>query len=247
LVSEPLAECIVETADVEAISQLLLNPSAQIRENTLDQLIIDAKSVPEWHEPLVMRPKLPFGAISKIAEYVAVSLIEVLAQRNDIDNELRQDLEARVQKRLMGENASNGEQQLETLDELEHKLRQLHASDDLTESYIRNHTDQSERNVVILSLAILADIPTIISRRIFVSRSAKAIMSLGWKAGVSAALATRIQSTVGDIPADHWVLPDEHEEYPFTEREMQWQLALFLDQEEDAETHDEKTLEMSVM
>ncbi len=245
-VSEPLAECIVETADVEAISQLLLNPSAQIRENTLDQLIVDARSIPEWHEPLVMRPKLPFGAISKIAEYVAVSLIEVLAQRNDIDVELREDLETRVRKRLMAEDSSDGEQQPETLDELECKLRQLHARDDLTETYIRDHSDQSERNVVILSLAILADIPTIISRRIFVSRSAKAIMSLGWKAGLSAALVTRIQGTIGDIPADHWVLPDEHEEYPFTEREMQWQLALFLDQEENAETQDEQTLEMSV-
>jgi len=72
-VSEPLAECIVESADIEAISHLLLNPSAQIRENTLDLLITGAEHVPEWHEPLIMRPELPTDAIHKIAEFVATS------------------------------------------------------------------------------------------------------------------------------------------------------------------------------
>ncbi len=245
-VSEPLAECIVETADVEAISHLLLNPSAQIRENTLDQLITSAKDVSEWHEPLVMRPKLPFGAIRKIAGFVAGSLIEVLSQRNDIDDELREDLELRVQKRLAEENSAGGDELVESLDEMEKKLRQLHAIGNLTEGFIRERSDHGDRDGVILALAILADISTVISRRIFISLSAKAIMSLGWKAGVSATLATRIQSSVGNISASHWVLPNEDEDYPFTISEMEWQLALFLDQEENAQSQDEKSLEMSV-
>ncbi len=245
-VSEPLAECIVETADVEAISHLLLNPSAQIRENTLDQLISSATDVPEWHEPLVMRPKLPFGAIRKIAGFVAGSLIEVLSRRNDIDDELREDLELRVQKRLAEENPAGGDEPVESLDEVEKKLRQLHAIGNLTESFIRVRSDHGDRDGVILALAILADIPAVVSRRIFVSLSAKAIMSLGWKAGVSATLVSRIQSTVGNISAEHWVLPNEDEEYPFTASEMEWQLALFLDQEESARIQDGKSLEMSV-
>jgi len=245
-VSEPLAECIIETADVDAISQLLLNPSAQIRENTLDQLIEGAREISEWHEPLVLRPKLPFGAIRKIAGFVAGSLLDILSQRNDIDDELRQDLERRVQKRLAEENSGEEDQLSETLDVMEKKLRRLHLDGGLNETYIRNYTDQNDRNVIILSLAIMAEVPPVISRRIFVSHSAKAIMALGWKAGISAALATRIQSSVGNIPAEKWILPDEEENYPFTPREMQWQLALFLDQEENEELPQAQRLEMSM-
>ncbi len=234
-VSEPLAQSIIETTDVEAISQLLLNPSAQIRENTLDRLIADAKDVSEWHEPLVLRPKLPFGAIRKIAEFVAGSLIDVLSQRHDIDDELREDLECRVRKRLVEENLSGDEHASRPLEEIEAELRELYARGGLTEDYLKQFTDKGERDVIILSMAVLAEIPTIVSRRIFASLSAKAIMSLGWKAGLSASLSARIQNTIGGIPAENWILPDENEEYPFTQREMQWQLALFLDQDEAGE------------
>lgn len=240
-VSEPLAQSIVETTDVEAISQLLLNPSAQIRENTLDRLIADAKDKSEWHEPLVLRPKLPFGAIRKIAEFVAGSLIDVLSQRNDIDDELREDLECRVRKRLEEENSPGDEDASRPLEEIELELRERHARGGLNEDYLKLYIEKGERDIFILSMAVLAEVSTIVSRRIFASLSAKAIMSLGWKAGLPASLSARIQNTVGNIPAEDWILPDENEEYPFTAREMQWQLALFLDQEE-SET---QSLEMS--
>ena len=244
-VSEPLAQSIVETTDVEAISQLLLNPSAQIRENTLDRLIADAKDIPEWHEPLVLRSKLPFGAIRKIAEFVAGSLIDVLSQRHDIDDELREDLESRVRQRLEEENSAGDEHASRRLEEIEAELRELYAHGGLVEDYLRQYIDKGERDVIILSMAVLAEVSTIVSRRIFASLSAKAVMSLGWKAGISASLSSRIQNTVGNIPEEDWILPDENEEYPLTDREMQWQLALFLDQEESVDESEGQSLEMS--
>jgi len=221
-VSEPLAECIVESADIEAISHLLLNPSAQIRENTLDLLITGAKDIPEWHEPLVIRPELPTGAVHKIADFVATSLLEVLSQRHDIDDDLRAELECRVQQRLSDETCSGEEQSSETFDAIECRLRQLHAFGDLSEDYIKDHIERADRNVVILSLAVLADIPLVVSRRIFVSLSAKAIMSLAWKAGISAALAAKIQMTVGNIPTDAWILPDDNDPSPKTKCNGNW-------------------------
>ncbi len=244
-VSEPLAQSIVETTDVEAISQLLLNPSAQIRENTLDRLIADARDISEWHEPLVLRPKLPFGAIRKIAEFVAGSLIDVLSQRHDIDDELREDLEFRVRKRLEEENLPGDEDASRPLEEIEAELRELYARGGLVEDYLKQYIEKGERDVIILSMAVLAEVSTIVSRRIFASLSAKAIMSIGWKAGISASLSARIQNMVGNIPAEDWILPDENEEYPFSPREMQWQLALFLDQEENVDDSEAQNLEMS--
>jgi len=124
------------------------------------------------------------------------------------------------------------EQPSEPFDVIECRLRQLNAFGNLTEDYIKDHIERADRNVVILSLAVLADISPSLARRIFVSLSAKAIMSLAWKAGVCAALAAKIQMTAGNIPADDWILPNDNEEYPLSEDEMQWQLALFLEQEE---------------
>ena len=224
---------------------MLLNPCAQIRENTLDRLIDGAKDISQWHEPLVLRPKLPFGAIRKIADFVAGSLIDLLSQRHDIEDELREELEDRVQQRLAQENAASQGETSRPLEKIELELRELNARGGLNEDYLKQYIDQADRDVIILSLAVLADIPTIITRRIFASLSAKAIMSLGWKTGMSASMSTKIQSTVGNIPAEDWILPNDDGEYPFTPREMQWQLALFLEQEESADEGGQKNLEMS--
>lgn len=245
VVSEPLAECIIETADVQAITHLLLNTNAQIRENTLDQLIGDARDVPEWHEPLVLRPLLPSAAIRKIADFVAGSLLETLSKRNDLDDDLRADLEYRVLKRLAIDDCPHDDATPQELEKLESELRNLHAMGELNEGHIGEFLDKNDRNAMIVSLAILADLSVFVSRRIFVSQSPKALMSLGWKAGLSAAVSTKIQSTVARLPANDWILPNDEGEYPFTESEMQWQLALFVDQEDVLASQDQENLAMS--
>ncbi len=83
-VGEKLADAIAASSDKDAISHLLGNKSAQIREETLDQLIDRAPDYPEWHEPLVERPKLPPTAAGKLARFVAENLISVLERRKDI-------------------------------------------------------------------------------------------------------------------------------------------------------------------
>lgn len=55
-VGETVSHAISECNDVEAISDLLANPSVQIREETLDSLIEGAPTVTIWHKPLVNRP-----------------------------------------------------------------------------------------------------------------------------------------------------------------------------------------------
>lgn len=84
-VSHRVADAIARTDDIEAIAVLLGNSSAQIREETLDQLLERAPRCESWHRPLVQRPKLPGSAIRKLAQFVAVSLVEVLQRRPDLD------------------------------------------------------------------------------------------------------------------------------------------------------------------
>lgn len=63
-VSEPVTEAIVESPDRDAVTALLANPSAQIREETLDRIIDAAPDQEPWHTPLVHRGELSVRAIA---------------------------------------------------------------------------------------------------------------------------------------------------------------------------------------
>ena len=84
-VGEEVSHAIVGSGNVDAITALLKNGSAQIREETLDAIIDAAPGQVSWHEPLVHRRALSSKAALRIAEFVAQSLIQALARRSDLD------------------------------------------------------------------------------------------------------------------------------------------------------------------
>lgn len=99
-VGEKLADAIAASSDKDAISHLLGNKSAQIREETLDQLIDRAPDYPEWHEPLVERPTLTPTAAGKLARFVAENLISVLERRKDLKKDQLDAVREVVQRRI---------------------------------------------------------------------------------------------------------------------------------------------------
>ena len=99
-VSESLSDAIVQGNDKDAITLLLGNPSAQIREETLDALIEKAPAVEKWHAPLVKRPKLPFRAALSLARFVAENLMATLQQRDDLPPETLSDIKDIVARRI---------------------------------------------------------------------------------------------------------------------------------------------------
>ncbi|WP_341703174.1 DUF2336 domain-containing protein [Ferrovibrio sp.] len=102
--SAGVSDAIVATRDVSAVAALLANDSAQIREETLDLILDTAPSHEQWHEPLVQRPNLPGKAAKRIAGFVAASLLNRLASRQDLPAdtlaEVRQVMEQRLDVKL---------------------------------------------------------------------------------------------------------------------------------------------------
>ncbi|MDX1484689.1 MAG: DUF2336 domain-containing protein [Alphaproteobacteria bacterium] len=86
-VSGAVSDAIVKTRDEGAVAQLLANPSAQIREETLDWVVESSRSVDAWQMPLAKRPRLPRRAIAKLSEFVADSVLAMLHRRDDLDSE----------------------------------------------------------------------------------------------------------------------------------------------------------------
>src|SRR5258707_8955517 len=99
-VAMPVTDAIGASDDIAAITALLDNPSAQIREELLDQLIERAPPTVAWHRPLVQRPRLPGGAALRLARFVALNLLAVLRERRDFDPETTRELAATVMRRV---------------------------------------------------------------------------------------------------------------------------------------------------
>ena len=73
-----ISDAIVASEDRSAVTALLSNSSAQVRESTLDKLVSQAAEVVEWHEPLVDRPELSRQSVEVLAGFVARSLLAKL-------------------------------------------------------------------------------------------------------------------------------------------------------------------------
>ena len=98
---EPVvSDAIAASADGTAIRALLANPSAQIREATLDVLVARSVNHPDWHEPLVRRPSLPPRAAHMLSELLATHLLAELATRADLPPSLAEELRRRIAVRL---------------------------------------------------------------------------------------------------------------------------------------------------
>ncbi|WP_395458549.1 DUF2336 domain-containing protein [Azospirillum melinis] len=99
-VSASVADAIARSDDEAAVTALLGNPSAQIREETLDRILDQAPQHEPWHSPLVRRPRLPARAVARLASFVADKLLKVLQDRDDLDPEATRGLVEAVRQRV---------------------------------------------------------------------------------------------------------------------------------------------------
>ena len=99
-VGATVVDAIAASNDASAIAVLLINPSAQIREETLDRIIDRAADNEPWHGPLVRRPRLPARAAARLATFVADSLLQVLRTRTDLGPDAARQVAESVRHRL---------------------------------------------------------------------------------------------------------------------------------------------------
>ncbi|OSQ38909.1 DUF2336 domain-containing protein [Thalassospira mesophila] len=251
--SERLSDAIAASTDTDAISHLLGNKSAQIREETLDQLIDRSPDIPQWHEPLVQRPALGPTAAGKLARFVAQNLISVLERRKDLKEDqlamVRKVVERRIEagefvvppaRAGKGEKASakgggakepknvaseHAPESNET--ESYQQALDLHAKGKLTDARISTAITENDVKFARAALAVRAGIPTEAVAKVLNTHSAKGVVSLAWKAGLPADLAVKIQIKLGHVPPGQALNPRSGNNYPLSEDDMRWQLEFF--------------------
>jgi uncharacterized protein (DUF2336 family) len=230
-ISETVSDAIVGTANTAVISALLANPTAQIREATLDSLVAQSEEQTDWQAPLVRRPHLSPRAQRMLSEIVTGHLLETLAARTDLDpkvaNSMRSALERSAARQAWHDApaeppANEGAPLAKARAQALSQAGRLN-DDAIVEALRRNATQEATA-----MLAVKAKVPVAVIERACALRTAKGIVSLAWKAGLTVQTAVVLQVALAHLPPDMTLRPGRDGSFPMTEDEMRWQLA-FLD------------------
>jgi uncharacterized protein (DUF2336 family) len=219
-----VSDAIVDAANCDAIGALLANPSAQIREATLDALVARAAQQKEWQEPLVRRPCLPERAARALAEIVTSHLLEVLLAREDLDPALAYELRDRLKPAPPPISLDRTEQDELTARAMLAKASALRDTGQLNGDTILLAAHAGDFNLVNAMLAVKAGVPLTVIERASVLRSAKGLVSLSWKAGLSMRVALALQTVVARLEPDAVLRPLAEGGFPMSVQEMRWQL-----------------------
>jgi len=200
--AEPVAEAIAGTGETEAVTALLRNASAAIREATLDRLAEAAEDRPAWQAALVRRPRLPPAAARALGALLAGHLLALLAARTDLPAGLAETLAPRLAARM------------------EATARDQDAA--------RAAAEAGDRAAIERLLAEASGFGPARTEAALALRSPRAIAALCWAAGWDAGLAELVQTTLG-VPRARIVRANAEGSWTLSEAELQWQRELIED------------------
>lgn len=216
-VTDALVSAAVDApAEVSAISALLANDSAQIREETLDRILERAPAVPAWHAPMVGRRTLPQRVLRQLAGFVAGSLLEMLQRRPDLDPDTARAIAAEVERRLTEDKPDPASGVADRADAVP-----------VGEEAIAAAIARGHHRGVIEALARDAGLAVAQVEKILRSQSPKGVTALAWKAGLPARLALQLQLRIAGISPRNALNPRDGLDYPLSEQEMLWQIRFF--------------------
>lgn len=224
-VSAPVSDAVVATLDIPAVAALLVNPSAQIREEALDRIIENAEGIEDWHRPLVVRSDLSLRAVRRIAGFVALALLEILEQRTGLDIQTSAEIKKRVRERIQAEDLSEDSAQRTT--QAKERVAQALRAGHLDDEFVASAIEANDRTGVVHALAELAKVAPFAVERVLAARSGKGATALAWKAGLQMRTALKLQTLMLKLPAHEIVPARNGVDFPLTPDEMNWHLGYF--------------------
>lgn len=222
-VSAAVSDAIVGTEEEPAVAALLANPSAQIREDTLDLIVERAPPRTSWHAPLVARPVLPTRAARRIASFIAEALLKKLQKRSDLDPEAKAAVASEVRKRLDAEKEDDEADDNESPEAI---AKRMMDAGELDEDTISFALSEGKRGFVLAALALKSKIKPEIVDKILSARSAKGVTALAWKAGMGPRFGAQLQMRLGGISPKQ-VLSARGGDWPLSPEDMKWHLEFF--------------------
>ena len=222
--SGDICDAIASTLEIPAVSSLLANENAQIREETLDNIINEAQSnnIQEWHEPLAKRPNLSIRAMKRIAGFVASSLVDTMITLNHLEPDQGEELLKRVRSRIKDEEPESDDQR-----SLAEQAADLYERGVIDDEFIQNAIKNKQRELVIQSLILMSGLPDASVRAILNKKRGSLIVALIWKAGLTMRTALEVQSELARVPNEDFVNAKNGIDFPMTQDQMEYEIALY--------------------
>jgi len=213
--TESLTDRLTRLADDAAILTLLSNSSASLRESTVSALIARAQDRPDMQAALARRPILSQQAMVALAAIVTDDVVGDLAARADLPPRTATELRVRLTHRSQAEQG-------------ERRARPAEPSitGKGTEEVFLAAAARSDFAGCAESLAARGGWNPDALRRLAQLLSAKALISIAWKAGFSPAVAIPVQVVLGGLPSHAVLRPAVPGAWPLCEQEMRGQLQL---------------------
>lgn len=222
--SGDICEAIASTLEIPAVSNLLANKNAQLREETLDNIINEAQkqNIEELHEPLATRPNLSIRAMKRIATFVASSLVDRMLGNNQLDGDQAEELLKRVRERITEEEPESDDNR-----SLAEQAEDLYERGVIDDEFIQNAIKNKQRELVIQSLIIMSRLPEKSVRSILVKKKGSLIVALAWKAELNMRTALQMQNELAHIPKADFINAKNGIDFPMSDQQMEYEIALY--------------------
>ena len=153
-----------------------------------------------------------------MAGFVAAPLLDVLAQRTDLDPTAARALRRRMAAGLPDDAPDEGEEALLAL------VRQLDAAGALNEATLIDAARAGDLRRVAAVLAVASGLTLAAVDRAAAQRHARALVALAWNAGFSMRAGLVAQVALGRLGPGALIPAGPGGGFPMTTDEMQWQL-----------------------
>jgi uncharacterized protein (DUF2336 family) len=225
-IGSDVAEAIAGTENEDGVTELLKNQTATISEKTMEVIGMTAQDAPEMHAPLVERSNLSLNTIKRIATFVSASLVELLIDRHNLDEDVAHDIRKSARERIIKGDLNAHEKGDKSPAE---RVKELFDADELTEEAVQKAITENDITLIPPALALLSDIDLETVKRILMGDSGKAVSALVWRAKLSMETAEMVQLRVANVPAKSIIRLPKSGDYPLSADDMEWYLAYFLE------------------
>lgn len=243
-IEEALADALVGKNDLHAIGALVANKSAKISVKAFDVIAEKAEMNKDWHNAMVYRDDLPLRTILRIATFVSAALMEALISRNQDSKEHVEGLRKAVRDRIERgdvpglkeilpaaavpepEAQSRNEAKPEG-DPIAQRVKKDREAGLLTEANLARALEKNEHEYVKAALIEMSDLPSKTVNQMMGTRTAKAMLAIAWKAGLSIKMAVRLQLELARVNRNDVMRAGDDGGYPMSEADLDWYVESF--------------------
>lgn len=221
IVSEPVANAVIDTKDLTANKALIHNTGAKLVQSTINKIIEYARECPEIHTDLVTKRDLSFDLAQRIAGIVNSSILKILEKRTDFDKESSKQIAAMVKRRMEFFNQSAPYETAES------KIERYIKNKKLNVDVIGDALAWNDHAFVLLGIAKMANIHPVIAEKMLKMGSAKSVIALCWKAKIPMRTAIIIQRDYSKLKPSETLYAKDGTGYPMAQEDIQWQLEFY--------------------